>query len=355
MAFLLIFLQSLLLLLSLNSAFAADPTEKKNVEAETQGETVITVQNPMQLPDPAQMDELTKMYQQNPGWFMMNQQDFNVEAYKKAGVQPGDTSAMQPGMTGLPIGQQQPKQQNLGNVPVPYDVDEKEIKELRERARRVREVMEITRVIDPRVREIIEIPGKIPEINLTQGYGTVISLPYLFEIEDIALGDKTLFSIDVRENSVILFPLKPFKNTNLTIFSKSDGVHQYLLVENTNANTADFHVAVLPYKNSPDISGIVRDIAITGSMPDKESVKGKLIEKSNVKIEYGEKLPVIRKVVSQQMKVFVLDGRYTPVTYEEVAWYTVLDNKMTLLAVHGETSKDTFVRRIYDGRTFNIR
>ena len=51
---------------------------------------------------------------------------------------------------------------------------------------------------------------------------TVLSLPFSFAGDDVAIGAREKFNIEVKDGTLVIFPVKEFKATNLIVFEKKD-------------------------------------------------------------------------------------------------------------------------------------
>ncbi len=262
-----------------------------------------------------------------------------------------------PVVEGAPDAPQEiPKQQTEGQIVVPpFDLPEKDIVEMKEKVRRVKPLIEkdceLSRM---RVRDIDEVPGVVPTIRLAYGYGSVINLPYSFGVDDIAIGSREKFSIEVRGNSLIIFPVKEFKSTNIIVFERSEGEevpHHYLLVEDGASGEADLTVTVTRGSMSgvTDTTEAMVRIITTRCIPEKGSAEDILLgDRSPSLTDLGD-YPFIRmmKLMKPELHVFMIAGKVMPVGDAEFAMD--LGNGTSIVA---SRSREITVRRVADGKTF---
>jgi len=238
----------------------------------------------------------------------------------------------------------------------PIDLDVKDIKEIKGKIEKIKPLIEKDREItNIRIRDIEYRPGVVPRIQLAHGYGTVIVLPYQFEISNIALGDKDKFNVEVKGTSVILFPTQEFKTTNMVVFETAPGgelvPHHYMLVENSHNGVADLTVRVHKPKAglAMDSTGAIVKAITTHHIPEKETYEGMFFDGRSPSLKNTVSLPFVRKLtlVSPDLNVYLMNGKYTPVG--DVEWSIYPDSKTTIVATRG---KGVTMRRLSDGKTF---
>ncbi|NLT22896.1 MAG: hypothetical protein GXX82_07600 [Syntrophorhabdus sp.] len=252
--------------------------------------------------------------------------------------------------------QEVPKQQAEGQIVVPpFDLPEKDIVEMKEKAQRLKPLIEKDRVLSRmRERDIDEVPGVVPTIRLAYGYGSVINLPYSFSVDDIAIGSREKFSIEVRGNSLIIFPVKEFKSTNIIVFEGSQGErvpHHYLLVEDGASGEADLTVTIRRGGTGgvTDTTEAMVRIITTRRIPEKGSVEDILLGDRSPSLTDLGTYPFIRmmKLASPELHVFMIAGKVMPVGDAE--FVMDLGNGTSVVA---SRSREITVRRVGDGKTF---
>lgn len=252
--------------------------------------------------------------------------------------------------------QEVPKQQAEGQIVVPpFDLPEKDIVEMKEKAQRLKSLIEKDRVLSRmRERDIDEVPGVVPTIRLAYGYGSVINLPYSFSVDDIAIGSREKFSIEVRGNSLIIFPVKEFKSTNIIVFEGSQGErvpHHYLLVEDGASGEADLTVTIRRGGTGgvTDTTEAMVRIITTRRIPEKGSVEDILLGDRSPSLTDLGTYPFIRmmKLASPELHVFMIAGKVMPVGDAE--FVMDLGNGTSVVA---SRSREITVRRVGDGKTF---
>ncbi len=248
------------------------------------------------------------------------------------------------------------QKQNKAPAP-PVDLDIADIREVKEKVAKIKPLIETDRELTTiRVREIEAGSRAVPKIELAYGYGTAIVLPFQFDLANVALGNKEKFHVDAKGNSLIIFPLQEFKTTNLIVFeSTADGEvvpHHYLLVENSQAGTADFTVKVNKQKpgSAQNLIDAVIKALSTQHVPGKETAEWAFFEGRAAVISNMGASPFMRKLtlLSPNLTVYMINGRVTPLG--DVDWSAYPDSKTTIVA----TKKDRLtVRRVGDGKAFS--
>ncbi len=252
--------------------------------------------------------------------------------------------------------QQQHKQAVEDQVVVPpFDLPEKEAVEMREKVQRLKPIIEKDRELSRmKIIDVEETPGMVPKVRLAHGYGSVLSLPFSFAAEDVAIGARDKFSIEVKDNSLVIFPLKEFKSTNLIVFEKANETsvpHHYLLVEDGASGEADFTVAMKRrdmFSVNSATDAMVRVIT-TQQLPEKGSAEDFLLEGRAPSLTKLDTYPFTRmmKLVKPDLWVFMVAGKVAPVG--DVEFAVDLGNDTSVIA---SRRGDITVRRIADGKTF---
>ena len=240
----------------------------------------------------------------------------------------------------------------------PFDLPEKDIVEMKDKAQRLKPIIEkdrdLTRI---KIIDIEEIPGIVPKLHLAYGYGTVLNLPFSFAGEDVAIGSREKFTIEIKDTSLVIFPLKEFKTTNLIVFEKKDGIslpHHYLLAEDLSSGEADLTVNVRR-RSVNDVSSatdaVVRMIT-TQNLPEKGSAEDLLLEGRSPSLVKLDEYPFLSmmKLVKPDLYVFMIAGRVSPVGTAEFC--IDLGNGTSII---GSRQPRVAVRRISDGKTFRYR
>lgn len=263
-----------------------------------------------------------------------------------------------------------PSTGQAGALDIPAaDVSEEDIAKFKARADKLKPLLERDREVRPRVRQVSEDRGRISKIFLTQGYGTVISLPFAFTLDGVALGDKSKFQVEAKDNSLVIYPLKQFKQTNLIVFETvkkgNPSVHQYLLVEDSLKVSTDFQVNVQAADtgwigagpvsassvNDDSFNTAVINTVIRGRVPERDTAEGLILEgRSPLLSPIKDKLPFLQKLTltAPALYVYLINDRVTPVGSAE--WVSYLDGSTTVVA---SLSKEVSVRRLYDGKIFS--
>jgi len=256
--------------------------------------------------------------------------------------------------------QETPKQQAEGQIVVPpFDLPEKDIVEMKEKVQRLKPLIEKDHELArTRERNVDEVPGAVPTIHLAYGYGSVINLPYSFSVDDIAIGAREKFSIETRGNSLIVFPVREFKSTNIIVFERTQAgdqvPHHYLLVENGASGEADLTINVRRsgMGGMADITDAIVRIITTQRIPEKGTVEDILLEGRAPSLTDLGTYPFIRmmKLVKPELHVFMIAEKVMPVGNAEFA--LDLGNGTSVVA---SRSREITVRRVADGKTFSSK
>lgn len=249
-----------------------------------------------------------------------------------------------------------PKQQVEGQIIVPpFDLPEQDILAMKEKVQRLKPLIEKDRELSRmRERDIDEVPGVIPRIRLAYGYGSVINLPYRFSLDDIAIGARETFNIESRGNSLIIFPVKEFKSTNIVVFEKTQGApvaHHYLLVEDGASSEADFTVNIKRggLGGLTDATEAMVRVITTQRIPEKGTADDILLEGRSPSLTNLSAYPFIRmmKLSKPELHVFMIAGKVMPVGNAEFS--VDPGNGTSVVALRG---REITVRRIADGKAF---
>lgn len=243
-----------------------------------------------------------------------------------------------------------------GQIAVPpFDLPEKDIRQMREKVQRLKPLLEKDReLVRMRERDIDEAPGVVPAIRLAYGYGSVINLPYSFSADDIAIGAGEKFAIETRGNSLIIFPVKEFKSTNIIVFERTQGEqvpHHYLLVEDGASGEADLTINVRRggMGGAADLTDAMVRVITTQRIPEKGSAEDILLGGRSPSLTDLTAYPFIRmmKLSKPELYVFMIAGKVMPVG--EAEFSLDLGNGTSIVASRG---RDIKVRRVADGKTF---
>lgn len=357
-----VFMLIILLSLSLATSKAVQSETKKVLPAQKEAAKATGQKGKDQLmvpdssapvfPDPGEMEKINKLREKNPEFFLTPEQHAQhmLQSQPVVNAMPGSAD-QQRAIYGVPTASTQSS--GGGNKKIPPDVKDEDIKNMKKRASEVKELIESERVIKPKIRNIVSLPRAVPEIYLAHGYSTIITLPYAFTLEDVALGDMSLFNIEARGSHLVIFPTAPFKNTNMTIFSADGGVHQFILVENSNAAEADFRVVVMDAGELRSFTEVVTQAVQTGVFPAAGTAAGVYFEGRNASLKQGD-FPVKRKIALSNpiANIYQIEGKYVPVREGDIDWYSHIGNE-TIVAVKGEW--ETYMRRISDGESLVIQ
>ncbi|MBT9166683.1 MAG: hypothetical protein DDT19_00007 [Syntrophomonadaceae bacterium] len=223
-----------------------------------------------------------------------------------------------------------------GIIP-PRDISEKEILELKKQAMKIRMLMEQDLKATTKIRNIPGVFSPAPIIRVGVGYATVITLPFEFELKNVALGERW-FTVEKRKNSVIIFPLKPFRTTNLIIYdTEKMEPKQLIITESLGTGEIDITVNIGRGRENAYQDAIINSI-----------MTGKTLNESDVIQNLSQtQFPFIKllRLASPRLFIFLVEGRYTPATESE--WFAYIGDKMTVIAVKTEALQ---IRRNYDGK-----
>ena len=258
-----------------------------------------------------------------------------------------------------PSGASEEQKQNVEQIMVPpFDLPEDDIRQMKEKMKRLKPLLEKDgELAHIMVRDVDEIPGVVPRINLAYGYGTVINLPYTFNAEGIVIGAKEKFDVRTKGGSLIIFPIKEFKSTNVVVFEEKEGggaviPHHYLLVEDSASGGADLTVNIRKpeYGAATDmVDAVVRTIS-TRIIPGKGTAEGVLLAGRYPSLtDLAHEYPFVRmmKLSQPDLYVYMIAQRVTPAG--EYDFYVEIDARNTIIA---SRTPGITVRRITDGKTF---
>lgn len=260
-----------------------------------------------------------------------------------------------------PEPEKQQQQKHLPEEPVivpPFDLSEKDVTEMKDKVRRLKPIMEKDRELArTKIIDVQEVTGLVPRLRLAYGYGTVLNLPFPFSGDDVAIGAREKFSIEIKDNSLVIFPIKEFKATNLIVFEKKDSgsfPHHYLLVEDAASGEADLTVNVKRH-GADDLASatdaMVRVIT-AGRLPEKGSAEDILLEGRSPSLITLDSRPFLRmmKLTKPDMYVFMIAGKVSPVGNAE--FWIDLGNGASVI---GSRRHELTVRRIADGKIFSYK
>lgn len=261
----------------------------------------------------------------------------------------------------LPETEKQQQQKHFAEDQVivpPFDLPEKDIMEMKDRARRLKPIIEKDRELTRmKIIDIEEVPGIVPRLRLAYGYGSVLNLPFAFTGADVAIGAREKFNIEIKDNSLVIFPTKEFKATNLIVFEKKDGAavaHHYLLVEDAASGEADLTVNI-KRRSINDLTSatdaMVR-IITTQHLPEKGSAEDFLLEGRSPSLAKLDAYPFVRmmKLTKPDFYVFMIAGKASPVDNAE--FWIDPGNGTSII---GLRQPDLTVRRIADGKIFQYK
>jgi len=237
----------------------------------------------------------------------------------------------------------------------PFDLPEKDIVEMKEKVQRLKPIIEKDKELSRmKVVDIYEVPGTVPRLRLAYGYGSVLNLPFSFTGEDVAIGAREKFNIEIKDGSLVIFPVKEFKATNLVVFEKKDQgsvPHHYLLVEDGSSGEADLTVNV----RGRDINGLTSAIdamvriITTWQLPGKGSAEDLLLEGRSPSLTKLDTYPFVRmmSLTKPDLYIFMVAGKVAPVGNAE--FWLDPGNGTSIIA---SRQRELTVRRILDGKTF---
>ncbi len=237
----------------------------------------------------------------------------------------------------------------------PFDLPEEDIREIKEKVQRLKPLIEKDRELSRmRVRDIGEVPGVVPRIHLAYGYGTVINLPYVFTVDDIAIGAREKFTVETKGNSLVIFPVSEFKSTNIVVFERSQGEpvpHHYVLVEDGASGEADLTVNIKrgSLGAGVDLTDAMVRVITTRRIPEKGTAEDILLEGRSPSLTELAAYPFIRmmKLSGPELHVFMIAGKVMPVGGHEFC--VDLGNGTSVVA---SRDREITVRRVGDGKTF---
>lgn len=238
----------------------------------------------------------------------------------------------------------------------PFDLDDDDILRMKEKVQKIKPLLEKDRELAyTRVRDIYEIPGIVPRINLAYGYGTVINLPYTFNGSNIATGALEKFHVEVKGSSLIIFPVKEFKSTNIIVFEDAGNAmvpHHYLLIEDSASGGADLTVNIKRGSSGtvPDTIDAMVRVITTQRVPEKGTNESILLAGRSPSLTNLTGYPFVRmmKLTQPDLYVFMIAQRVTPVGHAEF-WV----NTGTGTTIVASRSSKITVRRIIDGKTLS--
>ncbi len=237
----------------------------------------------------------------------------------------------------------------------PFDLPEKDVVEMKDKVQRLKPIIEKDQeLLRMKIVDMDEVPGIVPKLRLAYGYGSVLNLPFSFSADDVAIGAREKFNIEIKDGSLVIFPVKEFKTTNLIIFEKkSEGSapHHYLLVEDGTSGEADLTVNIKRrdiYDLKSATDAMVRTIT-TLQLPEKGSVEDLLLMGRSPSLTRLDTYPFTRmmSLVKPELYVFMIAGKVMPVGNAE--FWLDLGNGTSIIA---SRQREVTVRRILDGKTF---
>lgn len=237
----------------------------------------------------------------------------------------------------------------------PFDIPENDIVEMKEKVQRLKPIIEKDKELSRlKIIDIDEVPGMVPRLHLAYGYGTVLRLPFAFAGEDVALGARDRFNIEVKDGALVIFPVKEFKSTNLIVFEKKNETsipHHYLLMEDGVSGEADLTVSVKrrDTANLASATDAMVRVITTRQLPQKGSAEDLLLEGRSPVLTKLDAYPFIRmmKLTKPDLYVFMIAGKVTPLG--DADFWIDLGNGMSIIA---SRQRELTVRRILDGKTF---
>lgn len=237
----------------------------------------------------------------------------------------------------------------------PFDIPEKDVLEMKEKAQRLKPIIEKDKELSRmKIIDVDEMPEMVPRLRLAYGYGTVLSLPFSFAGDDVAIGAREKFNIEVKDGTLVIFPVKEFKATNLIVFEKKDEIsipHHYLLVEDGASGEADLTVNV-KRRDITDLrsatDAMVR-IITSQQYPEKGSAEDRLLADRSLQLLKLDAYPFIRmmKLTNPDLYIYMIAAKVTPVGNAD--FWLDLGNGRTIIA---SRQRELTVRRINDGKTF---
>lgn len=268
---------------------------------------------------------------------------------------PADAAPDKSSETEKPQQSQKSQQAEDPMIVPPFDIPENDIVEMKEKVQRLKPVIEKDKELSRlKIIDVDEVPGMVPRVHLAYGYGTVLRLPFAFTVEDVALGARERFSIEIRDGTLVIFPIREFKSTNLIVFERKDETsvpHHYLLVEDGASGEADLTVSV-KRRDVTDITSaadaMVRVIT-TQQLPDKGSADDLLLEGRSPVLKKLDAYPFIRmmRLTKPNLYVFMIAGKVAPVG--DADFWIDLGNGLSVIATR---QREVTVRRMLDGKTF---
>jgi len=268
---------------------------------------------------------------------------------------PADAAPERSPETEKPQSMQKNQQAEEQIIVPPFNIPEQDIVDMKEKIQRLKPVIEkdgeLSRV---KIVDIDEIPGVVPKVRLAFGYGTVLRLPFAFSGEDVAIGAREKFTIEIKDGALVIFPVKEFKSTNLIVFEKKDEgsiPHHYLLLEDGASGEADLTVNVKrrgPTDLASATDAMVHTI-MTQQLPEKGSAAEFLLEGRSPVLTKLDAYPFIRmmRLTKPDLYIFMIADQVTPVGGADFWIYP--GNNMSVV---GSRQRELTVRRIIDGKIF---
>ncbi|MBP1749796.1 MAG: hypothetical protein H6Q52_2335 [Deltaproteobacteria bacterium] len=237
----------------------------------------------------------------------------------------------------------------------PFNIPEKDVVDMKEKIQRLKPVIEKDSELSRlKIVDIDEIPGIVPKVRLAFGYGTVLRLPFVFSGDDVAIGAREKFTIEIKDGALVIFPVREFKSTNLIVFEKKDETsipHHYLLVEDGASGEADLTVNVkrLGTTDLASATDAMVHAIMTQQLPEKGSAGEFLLEGRSPVLTKLDAYPFIRmmRLTKPDRYIFMIAGKVTPVG--EADFWIYPGNNMSIIASH---QRELTVRRIIDGKIF---
>jgi hypothetical protein len=150
-----------------------------------------------------------------------------------------------------------------------------EIEEIKKKALEYRKVMETEPIPSGIIRDLFVDDRHVYEIRTQVNYSTVIRFPEgtKISLSDV-VGNTDRFVIDEYDkgNALLIFPVAPFKATNMTVFAGKKAYH-FLLIEEMDRRHCDFRVDVhYATENMLTVTEILR-MLIKEHIPDTPEVR----------------------------------------------------------------------------------
>lgn len=183
-------------------------------------------------------------------------------------------------------------------------LSEEEIHQIKEHALKQRGAIEDENIPSGVIRGLYVDPESVFPVYTSLNYVTVLRFPGKVNLSDVVIGAER-YTIEIHEvaDALLIFPILPFKSTNLTIFFKENYYH-FLLVEKAQGEVCDYRVDV---RISPEGPPSVRELlflAMKGYVPESAQIRGLTFVKPICSTGPCKNVSAILEMKNPYMRVF---------------------------------------------------